>query len=198
MAKATKTKNEQQLRKLELKHFDLSKAKLSKKGMDVIFFENGNKHTDEYNGEPHTDLIQLFDRLKLYMAMRLDLLSGWDFAREKCKKDNEALQEAITSHKDCINRCKISGISIVGENSLRAVKITGSVKCGDSSVGLATPNINFASEKLGYEQDVDSLCEEIREEVYNYVFNNKRAQLDLEDEANKAEKENELFGDDSQ
>ena len=66
------------------------------------------------------------------------------------------------------------------------------------AVGMANPNITFASDKLGYENDVEELCETIKSETYLYHFKNKRAQQDLLDQVEEAENgEFQLKGDET-
>lgn len=178
------------MRKIDYQNFDLTKVKLTKDGLDFSFFEKGNGH-NEYavtcEGIPHPDLTNQLDKLKEYLAKRLDLLKGWDYAREHLRGNLDALQDAIKGYEAEVQRCNVSGISIVGQDQLRGVKITGSLKCLQGSVGLASPNITFSSEKLGYEKEVEEICEKIREEVYLYHFKNKRAQQDLVTQAEEAE-----------
>lgn len=190
--KQPKSKEVQQMRKLDFKNFDLEKVKLTSEGLSVTYYEKGTnavKHMIECEGEPHPDMNEKFNLLQPYMARRLDLLAGWDFARENTRKDPEALAQAVENYNKCVERCKVSGIVYVGKDQLRGIKITGSVKCNESSVGLATPNITFSSEKLGFEQDVEDICEQIRSEVYLYVFSHKRAQEDLIKQIEEIEKE---------
>lgn len=184
-------------RSLEFQNFDLQKVKVTKEGINVDFYEKGNgndKHTIECVGIAHPDLINAVASLDLYLALRLDILSGWDFARENTRDNLEVLAQAKKGYDDAIERCKTSGISYAGNGQLRAVKITGTLKCGNQSIGLASPNVTFSSEKLGYEKDVESICDKINEEVYNYIFKNKRAQQDLVQQAEEAEETNEPVG----
>lgn len=183
-------------RKLEYQNFDLQKVKVSKEGLNIEYYEKGgtfDKHSVECIGQPHPDFTEALESLQLYMAMRLGLLKGWDFAREQLKKKSELLQEAVKGYEDELSRCNVSGISFVGQEQLRGIKITGSLKCEYGSVGLATPNITFSSDKLGYESDVEDLCERVKSETYLYLFKSKKAQQDLVQQAEEAEQEQEEF-----
>lgn len=180
------------MRKIEYQDFDLTKCKITKEGLDFSFFEKGNGH-NEYSvtceGIAHPDLVNKLDELKEFMAKRLNLLTGWDFAREHLRSNMDLLQEAIKGYDAEVERCVVSGIVFVGSDQLKGIKITGSLKCSQGSFGLATPNITFSSEKLGYEKTVEEICEKIREEVYLYHFKNKRAQQNLMDQAEEFEQE---------
>lgn len=179
-------------RVLNYENFDLQKVKLTKEGINVEYYEKGgtfDKHTVEAVGLPHPDLIGAFESLQLYMAMRLGLLKGWDFAREQLKKKPESLQEAINGYEEELSRCNVSGIVFVEQEQLKGIKITGSLKCEYGAVGLATPNITFSSDKLGFEKDVEDLCEVAKKETFLYLFKNKKAQQDLVTQAEEAEAE---------
>lgn len=188
-------------RKIEYQNFDLQKVKVSKDGLDIHFFEKGgtgDKHLVECTGQPHPDFTNALEKLKTYFAMRIGLLKGWDFAREELRGDSDKLKEAIAGYNAEVERCSVSGIVFVGSDQLSGIKITGSLKCEMGAVGMATPNITFASDKLGYENDVDELCETIKSETYLYHFKNKRAQQDLLDQVEEAENgEFELKGDET-
>lgn len=177
-------------RKIEYQNFDLEKVKLSKDGIDISFYEKGgtsDKHSVECVGQPHPDLTGALDKLKIYFAKRIGLLTGWDFAREQLRDDLDKLKQAKDGFDNEVERVKVSGITFVGSAQLKGVKITGSLKCDLGSVGMATPNITFSSDKLGYEGEVEELCELIKKETYLYHFKQKRAQQDLLNQAEEAE-----------
>ena len=56
---------------------------------------------------------------------------------------------------------------------------------------LNTPRIKFSSNVYGWEDTLEELIEEIREETYEYLFNGKRAQLSCFGEAEQQGKSNE-------
>lgn len=183
-------------RKLEYQNFDLVKMKVNKDGLYLEYFEKGGQN-DKYVvtclGVAHPDLTDALDELKEIAAKRLCLVEGWDFAREELRSDLDKLSEAKKGYDAEIDRFKVSGIVYVGKDGLRGIKITGSLKCGTASVGMAIPNITFASEKLGYEQEVEEICERIKKETWCYHFKNKRAQQDLLDQVEEHEEIGELI-----
>lgn len=181
-------------RKLDYANFDLQKVKVTPDGLSIHYFEKGTHH-DKYiiecEGQPHPDFTTALEAFQIIMAKRLNLLKGWDLAREGLKKNSDLLKEAMQGHKAEIERCKVSGIVWVGNDQLSGIKITGSLKCDTASVGMATPNITFASEKLGYEEEAQKLAEDIRKETYLYHFKNKKAQQDLLSQVEEAEETDE-------
>lgn len=185
-----KSKEEQQRRVLEYQHFDLKKFKVTKDGVDVTHHENAieplqSAVSGEY--QPHPDLKVSMDKLQLYMATRLGLLLGWDHAREHLGlKKEDALAMAVKGHEEAVERCNVNGLTFVGEGETAGVMITGSVKLiHGGSFGLAVPKITFGKTVLGYEDDVQEICEEIKKEVYAYRFQSKKLQLDLDTELKK-------------
>lgn len=191
-----KTKEDQQKRVLEYQHFQMTKFKVADEIASVKFYEHGNEHTMTPKEHVHPDLKEALEQLKLYMAQRLGLLEGWDFSREHVKKDSESLTLAIQGHKDTIARCNVNGFTFVGDGETAGVQLTGSVKLPHGgSVGLAVAKITFGKDVLGYEDEVQEICEEIKKEVYAYLFQAKKLQLDIETEAEKA-KQSGMFDDD--
>lgn len=173
-------------RKLDYQNFDLQKVKLSDDGLDIHYFEKGgtkDKYNVECEGLPHPDLTNALDALKPFVAKLLLLTPGWDFARDNVKGDDDLVKEARDSGEAQNERFKVSGIVFVGSDKLAGIKVTGSLKVANGSIGMATTNITFSSEKLGYEQTVQELCEKVRAETYSYLFKNKKAHQDLLDQA---------------
>lgn len=188
---SSKTKDKQQRRILEYKHFNLIKVKITKDGVNVHHHENFEDPIDQNTSgeyQPHPDLLKQIDRLKLYMATRLGLLQGWDYSREHLKADKTKLQQIIMMHEEVIERMKPSGIQYVGEGETAGILITGSILVPHGgSTGLTIPKIPFGKTVLGYEDDVEEICEDIKKEVYAYRFQSKKHQLDIETEQYKKE-----------
>lgn len=189
MTTNNKTKNKQQQRILEYQHFKMIKCKINKDGVSVHHHENLDNAMDQHTSgeyQPHPDLLAQIDRLKLYMATRLGMLQGWDYSREHLKADKTKLKQVIMMHEEVIERMKPSGIQFVGEGETAGVLITGSILVPKGgSTGLTVPKITFGKTVLGYEDDVEEICEDIKKEVYAYRFQSKKHQLDLETEEAK-------------
>lgn len=118
--------------------------------------------------------------------------------QRKFKERQEALTIAMDGHKKAIELCQVNGVTFMGEGDSYGVKISGFLKTshGDGT-GLSVPKITFSSEKLGYEAEVSEICDTIKSEVYKYRFQSKKLQLDIETEAEKAEKAG-MFDDDGE
>ncbi len=182
-----KTHELQRTRRLEFQHFGLKKVKTTKDGLAVSYSELGgsvNEIVIVAHGEPHPHLTKALEDLAQNYALSTGLLSGWDFARENLRDKPEILKEAIIGNDREIGRCKVVGVAYLGDGDTAGAKILGSLKCDNNWVKLDTPKIPFANDKLGYEKTVERQVEFLRAEVYNYIFNNKRAQEDIERQTN--------------
>lgn len=183
----TKTKEEQQGRNMPREEFKLLKFKVAKEGLTITHHVNGTTPADitaVVNSNPHPDLKESMDKLQLYMATRLGLLSGWDFAREHLKKNPNYLQKAIQGHKDVVKMMNVNGLTFVGSGETYGVMITGSIGVPvKGSAGLSVPKIGFDANDLGYEEEVNEICKEITDEVYKYLILRKKEQTNIEDQA---------------
>jgi ribosomal protein L29 len=188
-----KPHEEQRTRLLEYQHFDLKKIKLEKKGADISHHEAGSDAgliTKIGETIPHPDLKKTMELLKPIMARRLGLLEGTDTAKLIAKGDLDNYKIASDKEREIINRCNVNGITFGGSGDKYWVMITGSVLTPESgSFGLAVPKITFGTDTLGYEEEAENICEEIKKEVFAYRFQNKKQQLDLVFEAEKIEEE---------
>ena len=188
-----KSHYEQRTRLLEYKNFELKKFKMEKKGVDVSHHESGSDAgLVSKVGEtiPHPDLKNTMDELKPLMAKRLGLLEGTDLARHLLKNDLDQLKIVLDLEKLIISRCNVNGLTFTGSGEKFGVIITGSILVPETgSVGMAVPKITFGIDILGYEEEVEEICEKVKKEVFAYRFLNKKQQLDLEFEASKIEEE---------
>lgn len=188
---AKKSKEEQLGRILEYQHFDLVSFKFNKdKGLDLVYYNRlfpNAKENPKSKVVSHPDLQSKLDQLKIHFATKIGLLEGWDFAREHTRKDLPTLELAQKGHQEVLERIKITGLTFAGEGETYGVSIIGYVKFPKKGgTGMSAGKILLDGSTLGYEDDVKEICEEVKQEVYAYRFQNKKAQLDIESEADKA------------
>lgn len=173
------------MKKLTLEEFDLQKVKLnSKKGLNISFWQKGNNNelfTVESDTLPHPDITNKLDELKELFAVSMDSLDGWELARENCRKNDEALKEAIRGYKEEIDRYNVNGVVLVGKEQYLGIKITGSRSTESGKVGLTSPTIRFTDENEDINAKATDLFDDIQQEVWMYLFKNKKAQPDLMD-----------------
>ena len=190
--------SDQKQRKINYEDFDLVKFKTLNGDTDVAYYDIANpkvgKQTAELKDKLHDDLLTVLNKLQLYFAKRMGLLEVTDTIRDEFKKSTKVLGRCMELHKEQIARCSVTGLSISGEKQLKGVQISGKIDLpGYGSNSLACAKIIFAGESLGYEAELQEVCEEIRAEVYQHTFKGKRApkaedaQTDLEDAIDEAE-----------
>lgn len=189
---AEKTKEQQQGRILEYKNFELVSFKVTDKLVTIKHHEGGLDPVTmsaEFEHQIHPEFREKLDQLKLYATQVIGTLEGWDYCRDNLTLNNEeASKGAVEGHKTAVSRFSVGGFSFQGEGDTLGVKITGSLKTPKAgSIGMALPKITFSSEKLGIEDEVMEICEEIKKEVYSYRFQGKKLQTDIETEIAKQE-----------
>jgi len=172
-------------KKLEVAKFELKKVKFnSKKGLVVDFFdldspnELWNVNSDS---QPSEDYVSALNELKEVFAYSLGLNNGWDFSREHNRKNEEALKKALQFWKDEIERCIITGLTVVGVGESKGIKISGSLKTDLGAVGLASPIVRFEDDVINSLDEsimIGDLAEtafnKIQEEIWMFIFKGKR------------------------
>lgn len=164
-------------KKLELKNFELRHLKLSSKGcLTIDWFDLTQKNdllSVESDSQPHEDLVEIIKELKPMLAESLGILSGWDFAREHLKKNEETLGEAMKCYYKEIERCNVSGLTVTE----KGIKISGSLVCESGTVGLASLLIRFEVDEE--ETDLGLACKSVVDaltvEVWKFIYAGKRA-----------------------
>ncbi|APZ82879.1 hypothetical protein [Flavobacterium phage FL-1] len=170
-----------------VKDFELQFVKSKgKKGLDVDFFDKGQPNelwSVSSDGQPTDELVSALNEFKEVLAYSLGLSSGWDFAREHNRKNDELLKKAQMFWKQEIERCTVSGITVVGseENDNMGVKIAGSLKTDLGVVGLPSPIIRFEDT---FNNSIDEMVmigdlaevafKKLQEHVWLFIFKGKR------------------------
>ena len=168
-------------------NFELHKVKSNaKKGLDIEFFDISQPNelwSVSSDGQPVQEYLDSVNELKEVLAYSLGLNNGWDFAREHNRKDDELLRKAQFSWKAEIERCLVSGITVVGseENKNKGIKISGSLQTDLGVVGLPSPIIRFDDT---FNNSVDEIImigdlaelafKKIQEQVWLFIFKDKR------------------------
>lgn len=170
--------------------FELLKAKLVKDGgldcqfeinetfKDQTFYE---KYHNESSKDIHPDLVSLFKDLKPYVAR----IFHWTGFLNMMEDDNfmgTAPQKKFAKklHNELMDKIKIRSISLSGSDDKRGVVISA-VFVADSNMPMAinTHRIKFNDQRYGFEDEIEGICSNIEDEVYEFLFNDKAAQLTL-------------------
>lgn len=177
----------------EKKAFSLSKVKVINGGGLDVHFEveeacGAEVYRENYHltsgKEIHPDLQKLFDKLKPIMARVYhlsffrSLMETPDF--KATKKQKELAEEAF---KEVIDKLRVTGVSLSGKDDNVGVVLTGTFTAdSNQKMAINSHRMKFNSERYGFEEEMEEIVGEIESEVYEFLFNNKKAQLEIFDE----------------
>lgn len=181
-------------KKVEVKKFELKKVKFNaKKGLNIQFFDLDSTN-DLWNvdsdSQPSEDYILALNELKEVLAYSLGYNNGWDYLRENNRKNEDVLKKSILFWKDDIEKCCVSGVTLVGTGESKGIKILGSIKTDLGVIGLASPTIKFedyVTNSIGEDVMIGDMAEtaftKIQLEVWAFIFAGKRGgELQFPDE----------------
>lgn len=170
--------------------FELSKVKFLKGGgLDVHYnvteVIDDESYTNKYHVESakdvHPDLIKLFVRIKPILARVFNItsfltcISTDDFKANKMQKE---IAEDFA--KEMMNNIQVRGISLSGNDDNVGVIITGLFTTyNNQKTCINSPRIKLSVESFGFEEELEEIVTEIEEEVYDFLFKGKKAQLEL-------------------
>jgi len=166
-------------------NWTLSKLKVKPSGESVDFkseahiVDGSDTYVIPYNGPypicPHSDLTDLLNDLKIRLASYYGYTLFDALVAEK-KFDAKGAQKKYTQELTQIflSNIKVTGISYAGKERL-GVCITGTYN-GNS---INTKPLYFSSEEYG--ESLQETCDKLDQEVYEYIFMSKKAQLDFMD-----------------
>lgn len=171
------------MKKLEAAEFDLQKIEFnSKKGVSISFWEKGNGNDLfmlDSDSAPHPDLTAKLTQFRELFAISMETLAGWEMARENTRKNEELLRECVRGYNDEIEKYTVSSINLVGKNEYFGIKIKGARKTESGTVAMTSPTIRFEDADGVINASATDLFDELQNEVYLYVYRNKKAQLDI-------------------
>jgi len=170
--------------------FSLSKVKLVSDGGLIVHYEvtevvsdqaYSNKFHVESAKDVHPDMKKLFDNLRPVLGRVFHLISFQSLLATpgfKATKAQKELGDSYTSK--VLDNIEARGVSFSGQDDNIAVIITGLMTVGNGQkTAINTPRIKFNSETYGFEEELENIVDEIESEVYEFLFNGKKAQLEL-------------------
>lgn len=172
-------------------NFSLSKVKLTKTGgLDVHYSVNEKLGSEFYRNkyhimsskDVHPDLRKLFRRLNPIVARVFNIGS---FVSEVIEipafnASEEQKELAKDYAKSCVDRVSVKGLSISGKDENIGVVISGLYETDELvKTAICTPKINYSTEVFGFESELEDIVYDIEDEVYKFLFEGKKAQLEL-------------------
>jgi hypothetical protein len=186
--------------------FSVAKVKLAKGGGLTIHYEvtevigeesYTNKFMVESAKDIHPDLQKCFDNLRPIMARIyhltsfLSLIETPDFkSSAKQKELGRAFGEELAKN------IEMRGVSYSGKDDNIGIVLTALMTSGNNQkCAINSPRLRFSSEVYGFEEELETICQTIEVEVYEFLWKGKKAQLDL---FNGNAEEDEETGDDDE
>ena len=167
---------------LKESQFDLQKVKLDKDEVLVDFIkvdsnEDGGKTKTPVSMKPpyqvHPDLASALSSMKETVLK--------DFGYNKLLDASKGDDKVLEAWNELICNTTVTGVALGGSDQLRGAVITAKIKTDTGTRGVSTKRIVFSSDKLGYEKKIEETIKTVTSEVYKYLFESKRAQLELFD-----------------
>ena len=82
--------------------------------------------------------------------------------------------------KEMMNNIEVRGISLSGKDDNAGVIITGLFTTyNNQKTCINSPRIKLSVDSFGFEEELEEIVTEIEEEVYDFLFKGKKAQLEL-------------------
>lgn len=172
------------------KDFNLSKVKLLPKGglcaeYQVTVIVDGENSLIDRNEtctrDVHPDLLGLFDDLRnivgrvFNITSFLSLLESDDFKLTESKK---ALARSFAD--ELLQKIEVRGVAWSGTGDNAGVVITSVYETPNGlKTCINTPRMKMATISFGFEEELEQIVEQIKKEVYAYLFKGKQAQMSL-------------------
>lgn len=173
------------------KAFALSKVKTLKDGGLDVHYEvtetvGNESYTNKYHVESakdiHPDLRNCFDRLRPIMGRIFNITSFLSLMDTPDMKANQKQKDAARNFADeMLKNIEVRGVSLSGDGDNLGVVLTGlfTVSNNQKTCIINSPRIKFNTESFGFEEELEDIVGKIECEVYEFLFNGKRAQLSL-------------------
>ncbi len=97
----------------------------------------------------------------------------------------------VQRQSEILDSIDVRSISIKGENDKIAVVISSVLSCKGNATALNTPRIPLSRSTYGFEVALAESVDEIEEEVFQYLFSGKEAQIQMNFEENDGDQSEE-------
>lgn len=185
--------------------FALSKVKLLKDGGLEVHYEvtevvGNESYTNKYHvlsaKDIHPDLRELFNDLRPIMGRIFNITSYKSMmATPDFKATKKQLEIADLFADECLKNIEVRGVSLSGQYDNVGVVLTGLFTVSNNQkTAINSPRLKFNTETFGFEEELETIVNTIENEVYGFLFEGKKAQLELFGEDGEANPS--VFGDD--
>lgn len=170
--------------------FSLSKVKLLKYGgLDVHYevteFVGNESYTNKYHVESakdiHPDLRDCFDRLRPIMGRIFNITSFLSMVETPDFKATKKQSELSRDFADeMLKNIEVRGVSFSGQDDNVGVVLTGLFTVSNNQkTAINSSRLKFNTETFGFEEELEEIAADIENEVYAFLFEGKKAQLEL-------------------
>lgn len=178
------------MKKPSRKNFKISKVKLLKDGGLDCHFETEEVYGDETFTEKlhsesskdvHPDLRDKLQELAIIVA-RVFHLTFFNtlVANDKFFANKAQVIIAEEMQNELVKKINVTGISWSGQYANEGIVITATLAADNNQrMALNTIRMKFSDTRYGFEEQMEQIAEEVKDEVYEFLFEGKRAQLSL-------------------
>jgi hypothetical protein len=172
------------------KDFNLSKVKLLPKGgiqaeYQVTQIVEGETSLIDRNEtcsrDVHPDLLAMFTDLRTIVARVFNITSFLTLLESDEMKLPESKKMLARNFADeLLAKIEVRGVAWSGTGDNTGVVITSVFETHNGlKTCINTPRINMATISFGFEEELETIVESIKKEVYAYLFKGKQAQMSL-------------------
>ena len=172
------------------KVFALSKVKTLKDGGLDVHYEvtetiGNESYTNKYHVESakdiHPDLRDCFDRLRPIMGRIFNITSFLSMVETSDFKATKKQSELSRDFADeMLKNIEVRGVSFSGQDDNVGVVLTGLFTVSNNqNTAINSPRLKFNTETFGFEEELEEIVSDIENEVYEFLFKGKKAQLEL-------------------
>ena len=96
------------------------------------------------------------------------------------KATKKQIEIADSFANECLGNIEVRGVSLSGQDDNVGVVLTGLFTVSNNQkTAINTPRMKYAVETFGFEEELENIVCDIENEVYEFLFDGKRAQMDL-------------------
>lgn len=171
------------------KSFALSKVKTLKDGGLDVHYEvtetiGNESYTNKYHVESakdiHPDLRECFDRLRPIMGRIFNITSFLSMVETDDFKANKNQKEVARNFADeMLKNIEVRGVSYSGQDNVGVVLTGLFTVSNNQKTAINSPRLKFNTETFGFEEELEEIVSDIENEVYEFLFKGKKAQLEL-------------------